>query len=127
MFNLRKIVGGRTNVPEPECQVAGADITPGMTLKLADGVLALCVGTETPTHISDCYAKAGENAAVHAVAHDQVYEVPCGAAPGELNPGDKVTIGADGLTVTATTTGGVATIVSTNGAAAAGDTLYVKF
>ena len=127
MFNCKKIVGGRINVPELEKHIAGADITPGMALTLSGGQLTLCTGAKTPTHISDGYAKNGEAVACYAVAHDQVFEVPCSVAPTALVEGAKVTIASDALKVTATTTDGVATIISTNGAAAAGDTLYVKF
>lgn len=127
MFNIRKIVGGRINVPEPEEHIAGADITPGMALTLSAGKLALCTGANVPTHISHGSAKNGEKVACYAVAHDQVFEVPCSVSPAALTEGTKVTIAADALQITATTTDGVATIVSTNGAAAAGDTLYVKF
>ena len=44
-----------------------------------------------------------------------------------LNIGDKVTLHTDGLQVTATTTSGVAEIVSKLSAAASGDQLVVKF
>ena len=44
-----------------------------------------------------------------------------------LTEGDKITINTDGLTVTATKTDGVATIVALNGAAAAGDKITVRF
>jgi hypothetical protein len=55
-----------------------------------------------------------------------VYEVPVTAAPTALKVGDKVTIHTDGLQVTATTTSGVITIESLNGATAVGDTIVVR-
>jgi hypothetical protein len=127
MFYLKKIVGGRMNVPEPEKHVAGADITPGMALKFNAGKLIACIGATAPEYIAHGSAKNGEDVAVFAVAHDMVFEVPCSAAPSSLAEGQKVTIGTDALTVTATTTDGVATIISLNGATKAGDTLVVKF
>lgn len=127
MFKCIKIVGGRINVPETEKHVAGVDITPGMALTLSQGKLTKVTGTTAPTHISDGYAAANEEVACFTVAHDQIFEVPCSASPTSLKEGNKVTIHTDSLKVTATTTDGVATIVSMNGAAAAGDKLYVKF
>lgn len=127
MFKVHKIVGGRQNVPEPEKHVAGTDIIPGMALKLSGGKLVAVSGTTSPEYIAHGIAKDGENVAVFAVAHDQVYEVACEADPTALNEGDKVTISADSLKITATTEGGVATIISKNGAEQAGDQLIVKF
>ncbi len=127
MFDLKKILNGRMNVPEPERHVAGVDIEPGMALTLSAGKLTVCAPTSVPTHISMGIAKSGALCPVCAVAHDQLYEVPVTAAPTSLTEGSKVTIAADGLGVTATTTSGVATIVALNGAAAAGDKIMIKF
>ena len=126
MFIVRKILGGRTNVPEPEMHVAGADITSGMALNLTGGTLVKA--TAAPTHIAMADAKSGDTVACYAVLPGvMIFEVNLSAAPGSIKEGDKVTLGTDGLTVTATTTNGVATIVDLNGAAAAGDTIMVKF
>ena len=127
MFDLKKILNGRQNVPEPERYVAGVYITPGMALKLSGGKLAVCSAGETPGFVSMGVAKNGALCAVAPVNHEQLYEVEITAAPTSLKEGDKVTIAADGLGVTATTTNGVATIVSLNGAAAAGDKIMIKF
>ena len=133
MFELKKIQGGRTNVFEPERYDAktGEAITFGEALVLSSGVLTKCGATVTPTHIALASVAAGDekrSIPVGAVAHDQVYEVPLSVAPGNaVVPGAKLTISADGLNVTATTTDGVATVVSKNGAAAAGDKILVKF
>lgn len=127
MFDLKKILNGRMNVPEPERHVAGADIEPGMALTLSAGKLTACTGAKAPTHISMGIAKNGDLCPVCAVAHDQIYEVEVSAAPTSLTEGDKVTIGTDSMTVTATKTDGVATIVALNGAAAAGDKIMIKF
>lgn len=127
MFKLQKIVGGRINVGEPEIHVAGADITPGMALKFSSGKLVACSGAVAPEYIAHGSAKTGDNIAAYAVSSDMVFEVPCGAAPTSLVEGQKVTIGSDALTVTATTTDGVAKIISLNGATKAGDILLVKF
>ena len=127
MFDLKKILNGRMNVPEPEKYVAGVDIAPGTALKLASGKLAVCGATEGPAYISMGVAKADALCPVAAVEHNQLYETEVTAAPTSLKVGDKVTISADGLGVTATTTSGVATIVSLDGATKAGDKITVRF
>ncbi|MBR3806676.1 MAG: hypothetical protein IKJ13_07610 [Clostridia bacterium] len=127
MFDLKKILNGRMNVPEPEMHVAGVDIEPGMALTLSAGKLTACTGAKAPTHISMGIAKSGALCPCCTVNSEQRYEVPLSAAPTSLAEGDKVTIGTDSLTVTATKTDGVATIVALNGAAAAGDKIMIKF
>ena len=56
-----------------------------------------------------------------------MWKVELSAAPTGLVRGNKVTLGADGLTVTATTASGVAKIIDLLGAAASGDRVLVKF
>ena len=126
MFIVRKILGSRINVPEPEMHVAGTAITAGMALTLSGGTLTKA--TTTPTHIALAGAASGEQVACYAVIPGtMIFEVPVSAAPTSLKEGDKVTLDSGALNVTATTTNGVATIVDLNGATAAGDTVMVKF
>ena len=127
MFDLKKILNGRMNVPEPEKYVADADIVPGMALKLSSGKLVVCGATETPAYISMGVAKADALCPVAVVEHNQLYDVEVTAAPTALKVGEKVTLTIDGLGVTATTASGVATIVSLNGATAVGDKITVRF
>lgn len=126
MFIVRKILGGRINVPEPEKHVAGTAITAGMALTLSGGTLVKA--TTTPTHIALADAASGELVTCYAVIPGtMIFDVPVSAAPTSLKEGDKVTIGTSALDITATTSNGVATIVDLNGATAAGDTVMVKF
>lgn len=125
MFNVKKILGARINVPEPEKHIAGTAITQGMALTLTGGKLVAATGT--PTHIAIGAAKADEEVACYAVLPAMHFEVPVTAAPTSLKEGDKVTIAEGSLGVTATTQSGVATIVDLNGAKAAGDLIMVKF
>ena len=73
------------------------------------------------------YAESGKDVAAAPVDSAQIYDVELSAAPTSLAEGDKVTIGTDSLTVTATKTDGVATIVALNGATAIGDKITVRF
>lgn len=125
MFIVKKILGARINVPEPEKHIAGTAITQDMALTLTGGKLVAATGT--PTHIALGAAKADEEVACYAVLPAMHFEVPVNAAPTSLKEGDKVTIAEGSLGVTATTQSGVATIVDLNGAKAAGDLIMVKF
>ena len=126
MFYLAKIENGRMNVPEPEYLEAGVAIACGEALVLTDGKLAKCGATVAPKYIAMSEAAAGAVVPVCRVESNQVYDVPVSAAPTALKVGDKVTLDSDALGVTATTTSGVVTIVSLNGATKAGDIITVR-
>lgn len=131
MFYLTKIENGRMNVPEPVFYnaKAGEAIEIGEALVLTGGELTKCGATAAPQFIAMgalAADAANRKAAVCRVESNQVYEVPVSAAPTALKAGDKVTLYTDGLQVTATTTSGVVTVVSLNGATAAGDKIIVR-
>ena len=128
MFLLHMIEGGY--IPSWEYHPAGA-ITPvvGMALYQNAGNLALASGTTTPTFVSmterESSLTAGDIIPVVRVSEDIIWETEWSAAATSIKPGQKVTIGADGLTVTATTTGGVAQVVDMDGTAV-GDKVRVR-
>ena len=132
MFKLIKIENGRQNVPEPEyLDVAASEaVALGEALVLTAGKLTKCGPTATPTHISMGEVSASatkRNIAACRVESNQVYEVECSAVPTALLPGDKVTLTADALGVTATKDSGVAKVVALNGASVAGDKITIRF
>ena len=132
MFRLTKIEGGRINVFEPEFIEASAiEITEGEALSVNNGKLVKCAQTAKPTFIAletVSAQDANRIIPVGRVESNQVYEVPLSVSiTSAVVVGAKLTIGSDALTVTATTTDGVATVVSTNGASVAGDTVLVRF
>ena len=90
------------------------------------GTATKCSGTGSPTHL--CVGPADERGCVPAtrISEDTIYDAPLTAAGTSLKLGNKVTISADGLGVTATTTSGVAEIVRMDGTAV-GDTVGVRF
>lgn len=104
---------------------AGA-ITPkvGMALYQTGGNLAIASGTTKPTYISMCERETaltvGEVIPVIRVYDDIIYETTLSAAGTSLKRGDKVTIATGGEQVTATTTDGVAEIVTIEDTAAGG-------
>lgn len=131
MFKLIKIENARMNVPEPVFHevTASEAVIMGEALVLASGKLTKCGATVKPEFIAmaDCAADAAKRLIPAArVEPNQLYEVPVQAAPTSLVEGSKVTLHTDGLQVTATTTSGVVTVESLNGAAAAGDIIVVR-
>lgn len=106
-----------TKVPPHEQLPAGA-ITPQLGLALvvdaATGMLAVATGTTKPTYIcmtqSDVPVAKGTMIPVFRVHDDIVFETVATAALADVTIGSKLTISADGLSVTATT-GGAAELV----------------
>lgn len=127
MFKLTKIEGARINVPEPEYLVASAAIKSGAACTLNTSG-ALVAGTSKPTYITLAGGNSGETIPVCRVEPNQVYEVETTSAPSALKVGSKVAIGSTGVDVSGTASdSGVATVVATDGASAAGDNIRVRF
>lgn len=102
----------------------------GMALTQTNGNLSLASGETAPTYISMFESKAAVAAGtlipVIRVDHDTIYETVLSASGSSLKLGQKVTIAADGLRATATTTSGVAEIVAMDGTAT-GSKVHVRF
>lgn len=128
-FMIHSTDDGRA--PATEYLPAGT-ITPkaGLALVQTGGLLVAAVGTAAPGYISVCEREAaciaGENIPVVRVSGDIVFETAFSAAADAVKLGDKVTLSADGLGVTATTTGGVAEVVYMDGVEA-GSMCRVRF
>lgn len=109
---------------------AGTAYLPGQALAVSAGTAALATGTTVPTHI--CTAKKtgadGETVQAFRVLKGEVFEAPLSVDGSALKIGNKVTIAADGIRVTATTTNGIAEIVGfCTEAKAAGDGVLIRF
>lgn len=121
MFNLRKIVNGRMNVPEPEYlpTTASEEYTSGEALVLSNGKLTKASGTTKPTHIAmKTYAAPAtdnEDLPVMRIEKNMVFAAPVtfSETAKEIVLGTKLTVATDGLGVTDVTTSGVATVVDT--------------
>lgn len=103
----------------------------GMALSVnASGQLAKCAATSVPTYISAVEAGAtlatGTLIPVLRVQPDIIFETQNSAAFTSVKVGQKVTIDADGLRVTATTTSGVAEVVHMEDTAV-GSEIRVRF
>ena len=122
---------GDHRVPVNKVLPCGA-ITPkvGMALVLANGQLGIASGTTKPTHICveehEAAVAAGTLIHVQQVEPDITFGVPLSVAGASLKVGQKVTIAADGLAVTATTENGVAQIEKICGTGV-DDLVHVRF
>ena len=118
MFLIHSVDDGR--VPSLEWHPAAA-ITPkvGMALLTNAGKMAMATGSNKPSYIcmterSTAVAE-GTMIPVIRVSPDIVFETVFNASAAGVKFGDKVTIASDGLRVTATTTNGIAEVVSLDG------------
>ena len=100
----------------------------GTLLYLNAGKLAVASGTTKPQFIAHHTGTTadGEQIAVEKIKESTIYETTCSAAFTSIKVGNKVTIGTDGLAVTATTDSGVATVVGFDGTAV-GSKVLVRF
>ena len=120
-----RAIGNAMKVPV----TAGEAYAMGEALVITNGAATKCGATTAPTHICcrDQAADEKEHILIYPITGTMHFETVVTAAPTALKVGNKVTLAADGLGVTATTTSGVCTIVNLNGATAAGDKIVVKF
>lgn len=118
-----KIVNSGKNYSQPVETLLGTDTeayTEGEALVITSGRLTKCGATATPEAIC-LKTQAAEATAVTPlpfirVMEDHVYSVKSMATVAATLVGNKVTLHTDGLLITGTTSSGVATIISTDGA-----------
>ncbi len=134
MFKLRKILTSGVNVAEGVYLTAASGTTYkiGAAAKLSGGKAVMAGATDMPTHIIGENLEAGAASRVfcYPVLPEMVFETEFSVVPTSILEGSKVTLAvSDGVAygVTATTASGVATIYDMAGAAAAGDTVYIRF
>lgn len=125
-FKLSRMDVGHTPPIKYLPVTASEDVTLGEALVLSAGKLTKCGATAKPAFMAVGPKNAAGEAPVIAVQDYMTFETTLQAAGSSLKIGDKVTLHTDGLQVTATTTSGVAEIVSMEGTAA-GSAVLVKF
>lgn len=118
---------GKTPPIEYNPGKAGEVFTVGEALTLADGGLTKCAATDTPTHICVGPRMADDTVPATRVTANTIYAAPLNADGTALKLGEKVTLGDDAMTLTATTASGVAEVVRIYGNAGVGDELGVRF
>lgn len=125
MFKLQRKGSAATEALEYIEGTASEAITVGELLKLSSGKLTKASGTDVPEFVAEGSGN-GTIIPVKRIYEDEVYQAPLSASGASLNVGDKVTIGSDGLTATATTTSGVFMITEILGTAS-GDKINGMF
>ncbi|WP_294854271.1 hypothetical protein [uncultured Oscillibacter sp.] len=113
MFSTKKMGVGLTAPFVYLPGTAGETITAGEALVLSGGKLTKCGATAKPAYIALGPADGNGTVPCAEVQSYMEFQTTLSAAPAEgvtLAPGDKVTLSADALQVTATTESGVATI-----------------
>lgn len=128
-FKIHKVDDGH-NLPYEYLPCSAITPKIGLALVQTGGNLTLCSATATPTYISmiekNAACAAGDIIPVVRVEKDVIWETEATAAMTAVTIGSKVTLSADGMGVTATTTSGVAEVVDMDGTAI-GDKVYVRF
>ena len=125
-FRYQQFDGGHTPPIEYQPGKAGEDFAVGEALVLAGGALTKCGPTAVPTHICVGPRQTDDTVPATRVSAEIVYTAPLSAAGAALKLGDKVTLSADAMELTATTASGVAEIVRMFGTGV-GDSLGVRF
>lgn len=125
MFKLQRKGSAATEAVEYIIGTTSEAITVGELLKLSSGKLTKASGTDVPEFVS-LGSGNGTIIPVKRIYEDEVYQAPLSASGTSLNVGDKVTIGSDGKTATATTTSGVFMITEMLGTAS-GDLINGMF
>lgn len=128
MFLLKSVQDG--HVP-PFLYMPSGNFVPkaGLALALENGTLKIAADDTKPMYIcmqESMQAKPGELIPVVLSTPDIFFQVILDTDLTGVNPGDKVTLSADGLNITATKTNGVAQIVSIPGTNA-GSGVTVRF
>lgn len=126
-FMLQSTDVGQTPPMEYRQATAEEDVVLGEALVTAStGLLTKCGATARPEFIAVGPQDEHDCVPVVRVQDYQVWRTQLSAAGTSLKPGNKVTLEADGLRVTATTESGVAAIVALEGTAV-GDSVRVRF
>jgi hypothetical protein len=102
----------------------------GQGLVITSGAAVLVGATAVPSHIcvSEVTGVTGGFVQAVRILPDMTLEANFSAAGTAINAGDKVTIAADGINVTATIASGVATVVDfPDGTKASGDRVLIRF
>ena len=128
-FKIKTLLTDSTPSLEYIAGTASEAFSYGEALVFSDGKLTKASGAVTPEFIcaSDTSLPSGGGLVpVIRINESMLLEVPLSASGASLKCGDKVTLGTDGMTVTATTTNGTAIIEAISGTSV-GDTVTVKF
>lgn len=128
MFKILRCDKGNNPIIK-ELPVSAGTYEIGDVCTLTSGVITKATGTTKPQYVvCEKGAKVvGDTIAVNPIYADMEFLTTFSANGASIVPGNKVTIGTDSDTVTATTTSGVATVLEKLGTGAVGTEVIVKF
>ena len=129
MFALSKMKVGMTPPIEYKAATADESYAVGEALKVASGAVTKCSGAVKPAYVCVGPANAAGKVPCVAVQDYMEFETTLGVAPTDSNTvavGNKVTLHTDGMSVTATTTSGVAEVLAIDGQTV-GSRVVVRF
>lgn len=133
MYQLIKIIGARTNVPEPVTLSlkTAVNIGRGIPVHVRNGELTPTSGSATtlPTHLTLAPAN-GKTVLCCELTPAMILETNVTASPANMAIGGEYLVSTDGSAVTATAVSGSlrgATVVYTGEAKSAGDKILVAF
>ena len=129
MFALSKMKVGMTPPIEYKAATADESYAVGEALKVASGAVTKCTGAVKPAYVCVGPANAAGEVPCVAVQDYMEFETTLGVAPTDSNTvavGNKVTLHTDGMSVTATTTSGVAEVMAIDGQTV-GSRVVVRF
>ncbi|MEA4816197.1 MAG: hypothetical protein VB120_04990 [Lachnospiraceae bacterium] len=116
MFLIYSSLNGAVAPTEYYSPTSGETISVGEALKMTSGALTKASGTDKPIFVCVGAARGDGFIPVSRVTEDIEFETLSSATVATSLVGSKVTMGTDGLGVTATTTNGVFQISYTDGA-----------
>lgn len=124
---VKSLSGESCSTIETRPTTANTAIAEDTAVTLTAGKVAVATGKPMFVSASATASTAAPKAtAVYPVLPQHIYETTFSAAATAVNTGDKVTLAASGAEVTATTTGGVATVWAMFGTAV-GSKVWVRF
>lgn len=129
MFALSKMKVGMTPPIEYKAATTDESYAVGEALKVASGAVTKCSGAVKPAYVCVGPANAAGEVPCVAVQDYMEFETTLGVAPTDSNTvavGNKVTLHTDGMSVTATTTSGVAEVLAIDGQTV-GSRVVVRF
>lgn len=133
MYQIIKIIGARTNVPEPITVPLkkSATVGRGIPVRIKNGELTVFSNTDTalPTHLTLAPVN-GMSALCCELTPAMILETTVSASPASMAIGGEYLVSGDGSSVSATAISGSlrgATVIYTGEAKATGDKILVAF
>lgn len=117
MFSVKKRLIGDVEPMIYAVPAASESFSLGEAVKMGASGLTKAAATDKPAYLVAGKVNAAGLLPVIPLLPTSIFEAECGVQIAKTLVGSKLTLAADALSVTATTTGGVFTLLSTDGTA----------